>query len=120
MALSTDSDRGDPENRAKWLRRRRGIPILLLSLLLDLGGVDSRIPFLEQIRFKAAFWGGVLGTRHAPLKYPLDKHLFAQCHFVECCFSKFKQFLRVATRLEKTARNSRAVVTLGAIVLWMR
>ena len=54
------------------------------------------------------------------LKYPLDKHLYAQRHLVECCFSKLKQFRRVATRFEKTARNYRAVVTIAAIVLWMR
>jgi transposase len=54
------------------------------------------------------------------LKYPLDKHLYAQRHLVECCFSKLKQFRR-ATRFEKTARNYRAVVTLAAIILlWMR
>ena len=51
------------------------------------------------------------------LKYPLDKHLYAQRHLVECCFSKLKQFRRVATRFEKTARNYRAVVTLAAIIL---
>ena len=56
----------------------------------------------------------------ASLKYPLDKHLYAQRHLVECCFSKLKQFRRVATRFEKTARNYRAVVTLAAIILWMR
>ena len=54
------------------------------------------------------------------LKYPLDKHLYAQRHLVECCFSKLKQFRRVATRFEKTARNYRAVVTLAAIMLWIR
>ena len=35
-------------------------------------------------------------------------------------FSKLKQFRRFATRFEKTARNYRAVVTLAAIILWMR
>jgi transposase len=35
------------------------------------------------------------------LKYPLDKHLYAQRHLVECCFSKLKQFRRVATRFER-------------------
>ena len=35
------------------------------------------------------------------LKIPLDKHLYAQRHLVECCFSKLKQFRRVATRYEK-------------------
>jgi len=53
-------------------------------------------------------------------KYPLDKHLYAQRHLVECCFSRLKQFRRVATRFEKTARNYRAVVTIAAIVLWLR
>jgi transposase len=53
-------------------------------------------------------------------KHPLDKHLYAQRHLVECCFSKLKQFRRVATRYEKTARNYLAVVTLAATILWLR
>jgi transposase len=53
-------------------------------------------------------------------KHPLDEHLYAQRHLVECCFSKLKHFRRVATRFEKTARNYLAVVTLAAIVLWLR
>ncbi|OYR23737.1 transposase DDE domain protein [Brucella grignonensis] len=39
---------------------------------------------------------------------------------VECCFSKLKQFRRVATRFEKTARHYLAVVTLAATILWLR
>ena len=54
------------------------------------------------------------------LKYPLDKYLYAQRHLVECCFSKLKQFRRVATRFEKTARNYHAIITLAAIILWLR
>jgi transposase len=53
-------------------------------------------------------------------KHKLDKHLYAQRHLIECCFSKLKQFRRVATRFEKTATNYRAVITLAAIVLWLR
>lgn len=53
-------------------------------------------------------------------KYPLDKQLYAQRHLVECCFSKLKQFRRVATRFEKTARNYLAVVTIAATILWFR
>lgn len=53
-------------------------------------------------------------------KYPLDEHLSAQRHLIECCFSKLKQFRRVATRFEKTARNYFAVITLAAVVLWIR
>jgi len=53
-------------------------------------------------------------------KHPLDAHLYAQRHLVECCFSRLKQFRRVATRFEKTARNYLAIITLAAIVLWLR
>lgn len=53
-------------------------------------------------------------------KIPLDKHLYAQRHLVECCFSKLKQFRRVATRYEKTARNYLSIVTLAATILWLR
>lgn len=51
-------------------------------------------------------------TRHAPSNI--------QRHLIECCFSKLKQFRRVATRFEKTVRNYRTVVTLAAIILWLR
>ena len=54
------------------------------------------------------------------LKHPLDKHLHAQHHLVECCFSKLKQFRRVGTRFEKAARNYRAIVTLAAIARSLR
>lgn len=53
-------------------------------------------------------------------KYPLDKDLYAQRHLVECCFSKLKQFRRVATRYEKTAKNYSSVVFLAATILWLR
>lgn len=53
-------------------------------------------------------------------KHPLDPHLYAQRHLIECCFSKLKQFRRVATRFEKTAQNYLAVVTIAATVLWLR
>ena len=54
------------------------------------------------------------------INHPLDAHLYAQRHLVECCFSKLKQFRRVATRFEKTARNYLAIVTVAAIILWLR
>ena len=53
-------------------------------------------------------------------KYSLDKELYAQRHLIECCFSRLKQFRRVATRYEKTARNYLAVVTLAATIPWLR
>lgn len=53
-------------------------------------------------------------------KYPIDSHLYAQRHLIECCFSRLKQFRRVATRFEKTAQNYLAIVTIAATILWLR
>lgn len=77
----------------------------------------------DALRHRIAEKGAIAVIPNNPsrsLKHPLDKHLYAQRHLVECCFSKLKQFRRVATRFEKTARNYLAVVTLAAIVLWLR
>ena len=54
------------------------------------------------------------------MKYPMDAELYRMRHLVECCFSRLKQFRRVATRFEKTARNFHAVVTIAATILWLR
>ena len=51
--------------------------------------------------------------------YLLDKDLYAQRYFIECCLSKLRQF-REITHFEKTAQNNRAVVTVTAIVLWIK
>lgn len=53
-------------------------------------------------------------------KYPLDKELYTQRYLIECCFSKLKQFRRIATRYEKTARNYRAMIALAATILWLK
>lgn len=53
-------------------------------------------------------------------KYELDTALYKERHLIECCFAKLKQFWRVATRYEKTARNYAAMVTIAAIVMWLR
>lgn len=77
----------------------------------------------DHLRQKIAEKGAVAVIPNNPsraLKHAVDKHLYAQRHLVECCFGKLKQFRRVATRFEKTARNYLAVVTLAAIVLWLR
>jgi transposase len=77
----------------------------------------------DQLRQAIAAKGALAVIPNNPSrarKHPVDKHLYAQRHLVECCFSRLKQFRRVATRFEKTARNYLAVVTLAAIALWLR
>lgn len=49
-----------------------------------------------------------------------DEAMYRERNRVERLVGKLKQFRRVATRFEKTARNYLAVVTLAAIVLWLR
>lgn len=77
----------------------------------------------DRLRQTIAEKGAVAVIPNNPsraIKHPVDAHFYAQRHLVECCFSKLKQFRRVATRFEKTARNYLAIVTLAAIVLWLR
>jgi len=52
-------------------------------------------------------------------KYPLDNALYAGRDLIECCFSKLRQFRRVATRYEKTAQNYRVAVALAATIPWL-
>jgi len=77
----------------------------------------------DQIRKAIADKGALAVIPNNPsraTKHPLDADLYAQRQHVECCIGKLKQFRRVATRYEKTARNFLAVVTVAAIVLWLR
>ena len=77
----------------------------------------------DPLRKAIAAKGAVAAIPNNPSrarKHPLDRHLYAQRHLIECCFSKLKQFRRVATRYEKTARNYLSVVTLAATILWLR
>ena len=52
--------------------------------------------------------------------YPVDEHLYAMRSLIECCFSKLKQFRRVATRYEKTARNFLAGVHFVCALAWLK
>ena len=77
----------------------------------------------DPLRRKIAGKGAVAVIPNNPSrarKYTIDKHLYAQRHLIECGFSRLKQFRRVATRFEKTARNYLAIVTIAATVLWIR
>lgn len=47
-----------------------------------------------------------------------DKHLYKERNLVERFFNRLKQFRRLATRYEKTARNFLAMLHLAAITIW--
>lgn len=49
-----------------------------------------------------------------------SRMIYKARNLVERCINKLKQFRRVATRYEKTARNYLAMVSLAACAIWMR
>lgn len=57
-------------------------------------------------------------NRVAPREY--DRVLYKERNKVERCVGLLKQFRRVATRYEKTARNFLGMATLAAIAVWLR
>ncbi len=51
---------------------------------------------------------------------PHDRDLYKERHLVECFFCKIKDFRRIATRYEKTARNFLAMAHFIASIIWLR
>jgi transposase len=51
---------------------------------------------------------------------PYDKTLYKQRNRIERCFSKLKQFRRIATRFEKSKRNFHSLVALACSMLLLR
>lgn len=49
---------------------------------------------------------------------PLDRDIYRKRNVVERCFDRLKEYRRIATRYDKTARNYLAMVKLGCIRLF--
>ena len=49
-----------------------------------------------------------------------DRHANRERHLIECLFSRLKQFRRIATRYEKTARNYLAGLHLVCALVWLK
>ena len=66
------------------------------------------------------------GQAHIPtqskvkLQRSVDRELYRRRNLVERYFCNLKQFRRIATRFEKTARNFLAAVALASARLWLR
>ena len=50
----------------------------------------------------------------------VDPHLYRERNVCERFWSKVKQYRRVATRYEKTARNFLGMAAIAAISIWLR
>ena len=82
--------------------------------------LEQHVPPFQPVKPQEYLVADIPNNPSRAHKYPPDRHLCAQRHLIECCFSRLKQFRRVATRYEKTARNDLAIVTVAAIILWIR
>lgn len=66
------------------------------------------------------------GTAHIPtqrrvrVQRSVDHDLYRRRNLVERCFCSLKQFRRIATRFEKSARNFLSAVALASARLWIR
>ena len=49
-----------------------------------------------------------------------DKYLYKERHAIECFFSKIKQFRRVFSRFDKSARNFAAFLSFVGAMIWLR
>jgi transposase len=49
-----------------------------------------------------------------------DKEFYKERHLVECFFNKLKQFRRVFSRFDQTARNYLAFVQFASMMIWLR
>ena len=49
-----------------------------------------------------------------------DKQFYRERHLIECFFNKLKQFRRVFSRFDQTARNYLAFVHFASMMLWLR
>jgi transposase len=48
-----------------------------------------------------------------------NRELYKQRHLIEFFYNRLKQFRRIATRYEKTARNYLAMIHVGCIIQWV-
>lgn len=86
------------------------------TLLADKGyDTDEILDFLEQ-RGAAAC---IPPKSNRKIQREYDKYLYKERNLVERFFNKLKQFRRLATRYEKTARNFLAMLNLASIVIWV-
>ena len=59
-------------------------------------------------------------TANRVIQREYDTNFYRERHLVECFFNKLKQFRRVFSRFDQTARNYLAFVHFAAMMLWLR
>jgi transposase len=57
-------------------------------------------------------------NRKTPIEY--DREAYKRRNLIECCVNRLKQFRRIATRYEKTARAFVSMLCIAAARLWIK
>ena len=57
-------------------------------------------------------------NRSTPIEY--DREAYKRRNLVERCVNRMKQFRRIATRYEKTARAYLSMLSIAAAMLWIK
>lgn len=89
---------------AKALVADRGYDSRAIIELVASTGGEAHIPTQRGVRMQRS----------------VEPTLYRQRNLVERFFCRLKQFRRVATRFDKTARNFLAAVALAAARIWMK
>lgn len=106
---------GRPRKRADKLRADKGYSYPVCRKALRRRGQRHLIPERRDQREQRQKKGSAGGR---PVVFV--KTDYAKRNVVERCILRLKQFRRVATRYEKRESNYLAMVTLAAIILWLR
>jgi transposase len=86
------------------------------TLLGDKGyDTDEILDFLKQRGATAC----IPPKSNRTEQHEYDRHLYKERNLVERFFNKLKQYRRLATRYEKTARNFLAMLNLVSLVIWL-
>ncbi len=114
-AIRVPRRRGWPRKRPRRLLADKGYSYRKCRRALRRRGIPHVIPERRDQR-RQRLAKGAAGGR--PPHF--DRAAYARRNVVERCINRLKQFRRVATRYDKTARNYLAMVHIGCIRIWAR
>ncbi len=95
--------RGRPKQRPRYLVGDKGYDAKDVRRILRRQGTTPVIPT----------------RRNAKRRLPLNRALYRERNRIERLINRLKQARRIATRYEKRAENYLAMITIGAILLWL-
>jgi transposase len=95
--------RGRPKRRPRYLVGDKGYDSKDIRRIVRRQGTTPVIPT----------------RRHVKRRFPLNRVLYRERNRIERLINRLKQARRIATRYEKRADNYLAMLTIGAILLWL-